>query len=147
MEKLEEAKKTVWTETIKMVLHKVVSLSPALLLPLILWIRVYVQSKISYAQLLTLTAVTISALGFLLLYVVRLRQEYKPNLVFRFGVRWDKKQNPYCPKCAERMGSYQKFMAGGGFICFHCNAQRELRSEDGTGSSIAFQDAIAMLKK
>ncbi|WP_303852671.1 hypothetical protein [Seleniivibrio woodruffii] len=52
-----------------------------------------------------------------LVYVLR-----KTDMVLKYGIFWDKNNNPHCPSCKIPLNIYGEYTIGNGFYCESCKA-------------------------
>jgi hypothetical protein len=68
-------------------------------------------------------------------YILYLRKRLSPKLEYRFGVLWDRAQNPYCPRdktwlqVKKANNPYERFPNQ--FACANCDRSFELSDEEG----------------
>jgi hypothetical protein len=145
MDAREEIKKTILTEPIKLALKWL----PAGLLLIVLYIPVvyrWVAAKLPFWLLLMIASIEFLLLVLAGSYITHLRKKRKeltPTLIHRFGIQWDKDQNPHCPKCSNRLGRYTKYLTEGwGFECLHCDRVITMGTDDGKQLELAEARAL-----
>jgi hypothetical protein len=146
MDTKEEVKKVLLTEPLKQLIGRLfASLSP-LLIALIPQVRNKIQDSIPFSLLLVVAFIELTIILGLLTLVVYLNSQ-KKNLekqiesipISRFGVYWDKQQNPLCPSCKSLLNLntlYRAYVAGMSppdpkLYCLQCKKYVDLSDDNG----------------
>jgi hypothetical protein len=64
----------------------------------------------------------------------------KPEFKLKYGIYWDKENNPHCPNCKIPIGGYDEYQTGKGYYCKPCGKIFPLT--DANGNNIDPQQAI-----
>jgi hypothetical protein len=145
----EEVKKTVVTEPLKEAIKWLLASSSSFLLLCIPKVYSWLTTHLPFGLLLAIIGIEFLTISVLLSYVFYLRKrlnELVPTFIYKFGIQWDNEQNPFCPKCSNRLGPHTEWLSGWGFECYECKKIYAIRKEDGSGQKISFQQAMKILR-